>query len=356
MKADQRIFGPVIALSLILGGGAGIISSTITSRAIESYAAQLLNDQKLISLIPRKSPALPGTFDEAMKKNREASLRSLAVILPASTPGSLPASWMFPEGELKFAVPVTSDGWMLTTASAFSLKSVPKDWAVNIEGKSFSIEKVVRDPHSNLVLLKLQNASGLSTVSFGKPEDIESGATVIAWGGEEDIVPTLIQAADADLKFGPQNSEVFSTIWKVGDELPAGAPIFSSDAELLGFAISGTQVFPLHHSGGFVQDVLKTGSPKLAKLGVFILDLSRAYNVSAEITQGRSEGAAIVSPATKDGLLAGDIIVEVDGRAVTHSETLAEILADYEPGEIANIHVLRAGESKQSAVTLGELE
>ncbi|MFA5946556.1 MAG: hypothetical protein WC813_00870 [Patescibacteria group bacterium] len=353
MKTDQRIFGAVIVLSIILGGGAGIISSTMTSRAIESYAAQLLNDQKLISLIPRKSPAIPGTFEEAMKKNREASLRSLAVLLPASTPSTAASGWIFPEGALKLGVPVTSDGWILTSSATFSSKLLPKDWDVYVEGKRFVIDRVVRDPHSTLVLLKLQNASGLLTVSFGKPEDVESGSTVIGWGGEEDVRATLLEAADADTRQGPQSAEVFATTWRVGSSLPAGVPVFSSDAELLGFVTSGTDIFPLHHSGEFVQDVLKSGSPKLAKLGVTVLDLSRSYNVSAEVTQGRGEGALVLNAV---GLLqALDIILDVDGRAVTHADTLAEILADYEPGEIANIHVLRAGQNVQLAVTLGEL-
>jgi S1-C subfamily serine protease len=353
MKSDQRSVGVVIVLSLLLGSGAGIISSTITSRAIESYAAQLLNDQKLISLIPRKSPSLPGTFEEAMKKNREASLRSLAVILPAAQPSALASGWVFPEGALKLGVPVTNDGWILTTSSAFSTKAALKDWEVYAEGKRFLIEKVVRDPHSTLVLLKLQNANGLSTVSFGKPEDVESGSTVIGWGGEEDIRATLLEAADADVKQGPQSAETFSTTWRVGMSLPAGVPVFSSDAELLGFVTSGTDVFPLHHSGEFVQDVLKTGSPKLAKLGVTILDLSRAYNVSEVVTQSRGEGALLLTGAGE--LHALDIILDVDGRAVTHADTLAEILADYEPGEIANMHVLRDGQNMQFAVTLSEL-
>lgn len=367
MKAEQKIFGPVIALSLVLGAGAGIISSTMSSRAIESYAAQLLNDQKLISLIPRKSPSLPGTFEEAMKKNREASLRSLAVILSSANPSSAASEWIFPDSALKLGVPVTNDGWILTTTSAYGVKALPKDFDVYVEGKRFLIDKVVRDPHSPLVLLKLQNASGLATVSFGKPEDIESGSTIIGWGGEEDIRPVLLEAADADSKLGPQNAEVFSTSWRAGISLPAGIPVFSSNAELLGFVTAGTDIFPLHHSGGFVQDVLKTGSPKLAKLGAYILDLSRVYNVSVDTTQGRGEGAVIVYPfggvpavtpggsAEKAGLKALDIILDVDGRAVTHAETLAEILADYEPGEIANMHVLRNGQNMEFAVTLSEL-
>ena len=360
MKTDKKAFSILISLSILLGGGAGIITSTMTSRAIESYAAQLLKDQKLISLIPRKSPSLPGTFAEAMKVNREASMRSLAVILPVSAPSTQPAAWVFPTGDLRFGVSVTGDGWILTTAQAFGPKAVGQDWDVYVEGRSYKIDKVVRDSHSSLVLLKLQNANGLSTVSFGKPEAEVSGNTLVAWAGEEDIMPTILEAADQDVKFGPLGAEVFSTIWRAGDELPAGAPIFSVEAELLGFALGEAEVFPLHHAGGFVQDVLKTGTPKLSKLGASVLDLSRAYNVSESVTGGRSDGAVIISlpagPALTAGLAVGDIILDIDGRAVTHAETLAEILADYEPGEIANIHLIRGQDSLQFAVTLGELE
>jgi serine protease Do len=360
MKNDQRLFFTVMVLSVILGAGAGIISSTFTSRAIESYAAVLLNDQRYLSLIPRKSPSLPGTFDDAMKVNREASLRSLVTLLPHAEESVVAAGWVFPRGDLHLGIPVTSDGWVLTTSSAFSSAAGVKDFDAYVQGRRYTIDRVVRDPHSVLVLLKLANASGLPTVSFGKPEDVVSGSTLVGWGAPEGVSATVLSAADAELKFGAAPAEEFTTTWETAQAFTPGEPIFSASGDLLGFALSGSTVFPLHHSGDFVQDVLKTGTPKLAKLGASVLDLSRAYNVSSTLTQGRSEGAYVVSvtsgsPAATGGLLASDIILDVDGRAVSHAETLSEALADYDPGEIANIRVLRAGATLELVVTLGEL-
>lgn len=59
------------------------------------------------------------------------------------------------------------------------------------------------------------------------------------------------------------------------------------------------------------------------------------------------------SPAADAGLQAGDILTAINGARIDASQSLDEILSNYDPGEVLTLEVLRAGETLQISVTLG---
>lgn len=58
------------------------------------------------------------------------------------------------------------------------------------------------------------------------------------------------------------------------------------------------------------------------------------------------------SPAGLAGVIAGDIITELGGAAVTDPDTLRAAIAD-RPGETVDLVLLRGGAKQQLSVTLG---
>jgi serine protease Do len=58
-------------------------------------------------------------------------------------------------------------------------------------------------------------------------------------------------------------------------------------------------------------------------------------------------------PAEKAGLEAGDVIIEVDGRAIDEPPDLSGHVASREPGTPARLRILRDGEERQLTVSLG---
>ena len=59
------------------------------------------------------------------------------------------------------------------------------------------------------------------------------------------------------------------------------------------------------------------------------------------------------TPAAEAGLQPGDIITSINGTRIDASQTLDDILSNYEPGDQLTLAVLRAGETVQLSVTLG---
>jgi S1-C subfamily serine protease len=356
-----------ILLAIIVGGGAGIVATVTTSRAIDDYAARLLDERKFSALAPIKLPTLPGTYEESLTKLRDSSSRSIGIFMPKSVDAFAQAAWLKESEQKGFGVVVSADGWLLTTTEAFpvALEEAKPDVWVNQE--RYVIEKTARDTTSPLVLLKLASASGLPAAGFADAKDMESGEALFALGaGDAELTPIALSNADHGIAFGSVKAESFITDWTLSEDIQSGTPLFSSSGELAGFSTGGGHAFPLHHSSGFVTDVVRTGSVRHPLLGAYVLDLSHVFNVSTDLRQGRNAGALVVppvangkaviagGPANKAGIVAGDIILDIDGDAVSSARSTAEILADYEPGEIANVRILRGGVSQVVPVTLGD--
>jgi serine protease Do len=118
------------------------------------------------------------------------------------------------------------------------------------------------------------------------------------------------------------------------------------DAEGIGFAI------PAGRARKVVDDVLVYGALRAPWLGI------DATDVSARRLAGTPwpKGAVLIDdvhpggPGEDAGLLAGDLVVEADGRPVASRADLSSFLADRAPGAAVRLTVVRGGRS--SSVTV----
>lgn len=351
---------------LAVGAGSGIIASVMTLRSLDNYAQSLLNTGRFTAMAPLKAVTAPGTYEDSLARVRESSLRALAIFLPKSADTSLPASFVKMENAKGEGVVVSADGWVLTTSFVLPDAAEVSQIDVWVEEQRYAIDSVVRDSSTPLVLLKLKDASALPTVGFAAAGDIESGEMLFGIMGLSGIQPTVLTASDYEVVFGVGKAEIFATEWRIAENIKDGQPIFASTGDLAGFALGDFRAFPLHHSSSFVQDIVRTGAVHRAALGAYVVDLSRTYNLASALRQGRYDGALVLAPnisaratvkggpADKAGIVSGDILLDADGVSVTSANTLAEILAEYKPGEIANVRLLRGGQTVTVPVTLGD--
>ncbi|MBC7871267.1 MAG: PDZ domain-containing protein, partial [Chitinophagaceae bacterium] len=95
------------------------------------------------------------------------------------------------------------------------------------------------------------------------------------------------------------------------------------------------------------------------RLGVAFVNLDET--TAAEYNVDVTEGALITqveagSPAETAGLQENDIVTAVNGEVVDAEHTLADRIYAYEPEDVVTLDVLRAGETQQIEVTLGQGE
>jgi len=93
-------------------------------------------------------------------------------------------------------------------------------------------------------------------------------------------------------------------------------------------------------------------APRKVVLGITADDMTDAERKSLG-AGGGIKIAAVRGPAADAGMKAGDILVELDGEAVTE-ERLGEILSKHKPGDTLAVKVLRSKQTLKLNVVLGE--
>ncbi len=155
-------------------------------------------------------------------------------------------------------------------------------------------------------------------------------------------------ALDEYLSSLEADAEVALTVERDGETLGVSVPA-GALAELNRMDLMGRMPFSgdgLGRRGG-------------ARLGVVFQTLNA--ETAAEKGLDVTEGALIVevapdSPAERAGLQAGDVVTAVEGDPVDARRTLAARLLAYEPGDTVVLTVLRAGETLELEVVLGQFE
>jgi serine protease Do len=120
----------------------------------------------------------------------------------------------------------------------------------------------------------------------------------------------------------------------------------------IGFAI------PSNLAKDISQKLISSGKITRGWLGVYIqpLDIELAKEL------GIKEGVGIHevlenSPAAKAGINAGDVVIEVDGKAVKDANELQRKIGNYKPGETIKLKLLSYNDKKTRSVSvkIGEL-
>jgi serine protease Do len=93
-------------------------------------------------------------------------------------------------------------------------------------------------------------------------------------------------------------------------------------------------------------------SSKKIMLGITADDMTDAERKALGVGGGIKIGA-VRGPAADAGLKPGDILLELDGEAVTE-ERIGEILSKHQPGDTVPVKVLRSKQTVKLNVVLGE--
>ncbi len=245
------------------------------------------------------------------------------------------------------------------------------------DGTKLDAKIVGKDPRADLALLKVNPKRPLPFVPWGELEKMRVGDTVVAVGNPFGLGGTvtlgIISARHRHLRnFGGFPGSSFVSFLQTDAAINkgnSGGPLFNIKGEVIGintaiysrggtnlgiaFAVPSTMAKPI------VEQLRKYGRTKRGWLGVRIQDVDD--DLARTLGLDRPRGALIANvipdgPAAKGGLLAGDVILKFDGKAVANSGRLPQIVAATEVGKSVEVVVLRNKAERTFTVKLGELE
>jgi serine protease Do len=222
-----------------------------------------------------------------------------------------------------------------------------------------------------VALIKIEPAGALPTVKFGDPNRLKVGEWVLAigspFGFENTVTAGIVSAKGRSL---PQENFVpFIQTDVAINPGNSGGPLFNMRGEVVGI---NSQIYS--RTGGFMglsfaipidvaMDIQKqlrdTGRVSRGRIGVVIQEVSRDLATSFGLDRPRGALVNAVekgSPADKAGVLATDIIVKFDGKAVESSGDLPRIVGGTRPGSKSEVEVWRKGQTRTLSMTVGELQ
>jgi serine protease Do len=246
------------------------------------------------------------------------------------------------------------------------------------DDREFTGKLVGADPPTDVAVVKIE-AKGLPALTFGDSDAARVGDVVLAIGSPLG----LDQSASMGIISAKGRTEIGVNVGAGGDPgygdfLQTDAPINQGNSggamvntrgELIGIPTmilspSGGNIgvgfaIPTNMARGVMDQLLKTGKVRRARLGVAINDIDAAMAEALNLpsTQGAVVGQVQPdTPAAGAGMEQGDVITAVNGQEVRNVSELRNLIASQQPGSKAKITFLRSGKEQSVTVTLSELE
>ncbi|CAH1666686.1 Do family serine endopeptidase [Chelatococcus asaccharovorans] len=235
--------------------------------------------------------------------------------------------------------------------------------------REFEADIVLRDPRSDLAVLRIKGNGPFPTAPLGSDDTIEVGDFVIAIGNPFGVGQTVTQgivSALARTQVGISDFQSFIQTDAAINPGNSGGPLVDASGHVIGI---NTAIFS--RSGGsmgigfavpaaMVRTVLasaKEGGKSVrrpwfgARLQVVSADIAESMGME------RPTGALVVStlpgsPAGAAGLKSGDVIVAVDGRAIEDPDSFGYRFATRPLGGRVAVTILRGGKRADIPVEL----
>jgi S1-C subfamily serine protease len=369
-----RAWLPVAVVAALIGGGIG---AGVTALADDNG-----NDSGSNVAVLHEGDAVPG----AAVLNGNVTIPQLVQhVIPAVVSIDVKSGSNEDQGT---GMIITSSGDVVTNNHVIELYSENADQgSITVteygQTKQLATTLVGYDQTRDIALLKINNASNLPTVTFGDSSKAVVGDAVVAIGNALGLAagtPTVTQGIVSALGrsvtaggVGTQTETLQNMIQTDAAINPgnSGGPLIDTSGQVIGMntAVAGTSSDGTSSQNiGFAIPTAQVESliPQLEKggqtgngggyLGVDITTLTPALRQQYGFTP--TQGAVILSvvsgsPAEKAGLVQGDVIVDIDGTAITSSEGLQKVVQNAKAGQQVSITYYVGDSKRTTTATLG---
>ena len=280
------------------------------------------------------------------------------------------------ENWLGSGIIVTADGYVLTASHVVEGADEIK---VSISSNKTEYAAVVvgTDPATDIAILKI-SAHDLPALTLGDSSQAEVGDVVLAIGNPfglgQTVTRGIISALGRSLPMpdeanGQRRAHVQDFIQTDAaiNQGNSGGALVDAEGRLIGIndalvSPSGTSAgigfaVPVNLARNVMDGIINGGRVTRGYLGIDPQDVDA--NLAKSFGAPNASGALIAdvgpdSPATKAGLMAGDIIIALNDKEISGADNLRATVSQLHPGEPTNVKIIRNGAQKIIAVTLGE--
>lgn len=260
---------------------------------------------------------------------------------------------------------ITADGYAVTNNHV--VQGGKDITVVQNDGTELKATLVGRDQKTDLALIKVKAKKPVPYVAFGDSDKLRVGDWVLAVGNPFGLGGTvtsgIVSARGREIGAGPYDD--FLQIDASINRGNSGGPTFDIHGNVVGvntaiFSPTGGSVgigfaIPSNIAEKVVKQLREHGKVTRGWLGVSIqpVDADLASSLSLE----KPTGALVAevtpdSPAAKSGIVAGDVILKVNGENMEDVRAVSRTVADLHPGVKADIELWRNGKAKNISVAI----
>jgi serine protease Do len=264
---------------------------------------------------------------------------------------------------------VSPDGYIVTNAHVVDgAKTVTVKLT---DRREFTAKVIGADKRTDIALIKIDAKKPLPALDLSNPAPAKQGEWVIAigspFGFENSVTAGIVSGVHRALP-GGQMTPFIQTDVAVNPG-NSGGPLLNAAGQVVGV---NSQIYS--RSGGFMglsfaipagvaqnvaMQLKEHGKVNHGRLGIGIqgLDQSLAESFNLPDSNGALVGTVEDdSPAAKAGFKTGDIIVKIDGQAVTDSTDVTSRIGNMSPGTKTAIEVWRDGKPVTLTATIGSYD
>lgn len=245
------------------------------------------------------------------------------------------------------------------------------------DGKEYKATVVATDPLNDIAFIKI-NAKNLPIAELGDSDKLKVGEIVVAIGNalgqyQNTVTAGVVSAIGRAVPVSDgSGSDTLENVIQTDAAINpgnSGGPLVNLDGQVIGIntAIdsSGQSIgfaIPVNMVKNVIDSVEKSGKVLRPYIGIRYIPITKEFASRNDISvtngllvYGGSESSAIVSgsPASDAGLQEGDIILEIDGKVIDRTHSLAGVLQTHNPGDRVRLKVLRDGDEINITVKLG---
>ena len=276
------------------------------------------------------------------------------------------------EHALGSGVIVNKDGYILTNNHVIDgATQIVVDLA---DRRHFTAKVVGADPQSDVAVLKI-DATNLPVLTLGNSKNLEVGDYVLAIGDPMGIGETVtlgIVSATGRTNVGVEGASGYENFIQTDAAINpgnSGGALINSRGELVGIntAIASSNggnqgigfAIPIDMARGVMTQLIEHGKVTRGYLGIGIEQMTPA--LAKQFGLANAEGTLVTdvtdgSPAAKAGLQRGDVILAINGEAISDFSQFRLHIADAAPNSTVRLKVMRAGKVMEVPVTLAQLK
>lgn len=278
---------------------------------------------------------------------------------------------------------IDADGRILTNFHVIqgSAELEVNPLAEDDDGNSYKATVLATDPANDLALIQIRPEAPMPFLALGDSDGVKVGQKVLAIGNPFGLEGTLTTGVISSTGRSIQDrSGVLKDLFQTDAAINpgnSGGPLLDSSGNVIGVntAIYGPSgnigigfAMPINRAKALLRFV-KGGAQPPQDMGVEGLFLTRRWSralrlpttgyLVTDVAKGSAAAAVGVRGASREIIVGnyrvpwgGDVIIEIDGAAVTNKSTMQQALSLKLAGDTVSLRVLREGDELELMVTL----